>query len=283
MKTVIVRLTVIFRAMMLLAALTDRAYSDDAARTKSKTFTGIVQFVDDEERIVTVKGHWFTRAFNIGNNCKVWLEDKPAATLTELRPGNRVVVHYLAHSGVKIASQIVQANATFAGQISAIDPAQRSLTVTRGVTRKTFVLGDDCRIVIREDKNRTFDDLKLGHKVAIRYTAAEGSAVAHKIEQNSLSFAGIVEAIDATTGTLKVRRLRSDRRFILAKDCQLVIDGRLNGKLSDLRIGDKLSFHYENGGDVLVANLVERESSSGRAEIGPVNPATESAAYRTAK
>lgn len=283
MKTTIVRLTLTAWAVTLLAALTGRAYSDNAPPTKPHTFTGSVKLVDDNERSITVKGFLSTRRFNAGDHCDVSLEDKPDAALKDLQPGHRVEVQYLAHSGVNVASRITQKNATFTGHISAIDPTKRTLTVKGGVPRKAFVAGEDCKIIIREEKDHTLAGLKIGHKVTVRYTATEGCNLAHKIEQSSLTFAGTVEAIDATTGTLKAKQILSERRFTLAKDCQLIIDGRPNGKLSDLRIGDKLSFHYEDVDGVLVANRVEREASAARAEAGRINPAAERAAYGSAK
>jgi|WetSurMetagenome_2_1015567.scaffolds.fasta_scaffold419071_1 hypothetical protein len=283
MRSAIDRLSTTVWVVTLLTASLGRACCGDASPAKPHTTTGTVKLVDERERTITLNGFLSTRRFNVGDHCKVSLEDKPDAALKDLHPGYRVEVQYVARNGVKVASRIAQMNAAFTGHITAIDPARRALTVKSGVTRKAFVAGDGCKIVLRDDKDHTLADLKVGHKVTVRYTAAGGSQVAHKIEQGSLTFAGTVEAIDATTGMLKAKHLLSDRRFTLAKDCQLIIDGRLNGQLSDLRIGDKLWFHYEDVDGVLVANRVEREGPATRAEAGRTGQTTEPGAYGSAK
>lgn len=283
MKKVIVGLITTVWTVTLLTALSGRADADDSSAAKSHTFTGKVKLADEKGRTLTVKAFLSTRRFNIGDHCKVSLEDKPEATLNDLRPGHQVEVEYQEHNGVNVASRIMQKNINFTGYISAIDPDSKTFTVKRGVTRKAFVATDDCKIVIRDETDHTFADLKLGHKVTVRYTAAEGAEVAHHIEQSSLTFTGTLEAIDATTGTMKAKQLLADRRFTLAKDCQLIIDGRLNGKLSDLRIGDKLSFQYEDADGVLVANRIERATPAVRAGANRVNRSAEPAAYGSTK
>ena len=92
-------------------------------------------------------------------------------------------------------------------------------------------------------------------------------------KKRSLSFVGTVEAIDAETRTLKAEHLLTDRRFHLADDCPIVINGKPDGKLSDIRIGDTVMFNYENVDGVLVANRIARET-------GPEKPESSQTAQR---
>jgi Cu/Ag efflux protein CusF len=194
------------------------------------------------------------------------LEDKPGAALKDLRPGHHVEVAYLAKDGVKVASQIAQKDSTFTGHVSAVDPAKRTFVVKSGVNSKTFTAADDCKVVIRDEKDRGLENLKVGHKVTVRFAATMQEYLAHKVEQSSLVFSGTVEAIDATTGTVKAKQVLASRKFKLGDECPIIIDGRAGGRLSDLRIGDKLSFHYEDVDGVLVANRVARENSPRKSE-----------------
>lgn len=248
-------------ATMLLLALTGLADAAVPSTPKPKTFKGTVTAIDQKEKTFAVRGFWSTRTFNVGDHCKVSLEDKADAELKDLRPGHRVEVSYLGNSGVKVASQVVQKNLVFTGHISAIDPADRMFKVKRGAVSETFVAGDHCKVIIREDRDRALADLRIGHKVTVSYSAPGGTKVAQKIEQTGATFTGTVEAIDADARTLKAQHLLSEKKFNLAKDCPIVIGGKSDGKLSDLRIGDKLSVHYEDIDGVLVATCVARESS----------------------
>jgi len=246
---------------MLLLALTGWAGDAVPSAPKTKSFKGAVTAVDQKEKTFAVRGFWSTRSFNAGDHCKVALEDKADAELKDLRPGDRVEVSYLGNSGVWIASQVVQKRLSFTGNIAAIDPAGRTLKVKRGSVSETFVAGDHCKVILREDRNRSLADLRIGHKVTVSYSAPGGTNVAQRIEQAGSIFTGTVEAIDAADRTLKAQHLLSEKKFNLAKDCPIVLEGKSNGKLSDLRIGDRLSVHYEEIDGVLVATCVARDAS----------------------
>jgi Cu/Ag efflux protein CusF len=264
MKTATVRWTMAGWAAWLLLAMTGQVAAAVSSTAKPKSFKGTITAVDPKEKSVAVRGFWTTRTFNVGDHCKVSLEDNANAELKDLRPGYRVEVGYLENNGVRIASQVMQKNLIFTGNISAIDPAGRILKVKRGGVTETFVAGDHCKVVIREDRNRALADLRIGHKVTVSYSAPGGAKVAQKIEQAGSTFTGTVEAIDADARTLKAQHLLSEKKFNLAKDCPIVIGGKSDGKLSDLRIGDKLSVHYEEMDGVLVATCVAREDASAK-------------------
>jgi len=263
MKTAIIPLSM---SVCVILALTGRIYADDTTTAKQKSFNGTVMTVDEKERTLGVKRFWSTRTFDVGDHCKVSLEDKEDAALKDLRPGHRVEVQYLMRGGVKVASCIAQNDLTYAGHISAMDTAHRIFTIKAATSSKTFVAGDDCKFVIREEKDKSLADLRIGHKVTVRYLTTPQANMARRVEQMSRMFTGTIDVIDAETRTIKAQHLFSEKKFKLANDCQIIVGGRMDGKLSDLRIGDKLSFHYEDVDGVLVANRIAREGSLARME-----------------
>jgi len=261
MKTAIVRLMTAAWATTLLLALSARAEDAVSPTPKPKSFKGAVTAVDEKEKTFAVRGFWSTKTFNAGDHCKVSLEDKRDAGLKDLSPGQRVEVSYVANNGVQIATLVVQKSLTFTGHIAALDPASRLLKVKRGTVSETFVAGNQCKVIIQDDRNRALADLRIGQKVTLSYSAPAGTKVAQKIEQTGSTFTGTVEAIDADARTLKAQHLLSEKKFNLAKDCPIVLGGKSDGKLSDLRIGDKLSVHYEEIDGVLVATCLSRDAA----------------------
>ncbi len=266
MKRAIIPVSITVCVPVLILALTGRIYADDMTTAKEKSFKGTVMTVDEKERTIGVKGFWSTRTFEVGDHCKVSLEEKEDAALRDLRPGHRVQLQYLVRGGVKVASRIAQRDVTYTGHIDAMDTAHGTFTVKSAISRKTFVARDDCKFIVRDEKDQSLADLKIGHKVTVRYLTTRHANVARRVEQMSRMFAGTIEAIDADTQTLKAEQLLSKKKFKLANDCQIIVDGRTDGKLSDLRIGDKLSFDYEDVDGVLVANRIAREASHARME-----------------
>ena len=244
---------------------------------KDKIFKGTVAAIDQKEKTVSARDFWGTKTFNVADNCKVSLEDQPVASLAELRSGQKVEIGYANAHGVLVANRIAQHNLVFTGYINAIDPAKRTLTVKHGTFTRNFAVATDCAVVIKDDNTRTLDDLKVGHTVNVIYESANDSPLARRIEQKSPTFVGTIKAIDAETRTVKARDLLAEKTFHLADGCQIVTSGKPGGSLSDLRIGDRFAFTYEDTDGVLVANRIGRQTTAAgveSAQAGKVNEAS---------
>ena len=243
---------------LLSLAHASPALGDDSCNVaqKEKSFKGNIVSVDAPDRTLSVKGFFFTRNFNTASDCKVSLQDKPDASLAELRPGQKVDIRYDENNGVLIARQIAQHDLIYSGHITAIDPAARTLTLKDGMTTRNLAIAPDCAVVLKDDKWAALDSLQVGDAVQVSYEPAKGLPVASRIAQKSEMFVGTIEAVDATTRSVKAKDLLSEKKFNLADDCPIVIHGKLNGSWSDLRIGDRVSFNYDNEDGVLVANRV---------------------------
>jgi Cu/Ag efflux protein CusF len=248
------------RAAMAIMGLAwaNPALGDDScnAAQKEKSFNGSVTAVDAPDKTISVKGFFFTRHFTTAADCKVSLEDKAVASLAELRPGERVAVRYQNAHGVLIARDIVQHDLIYTGHITAIDPAARTLTLKEGVITHNLAIAPDCAVVLKDDKWAALSSLQVGDAVQVTYEPVKGLRMARRIEQKSEMFVGTIEAVDATTRSVKAKDLLSEKKFNLADDCPIVIHGKLNGSLRDLRIGDRVSLNYDNEDGVLVASRI---------------------------
>jgi len=239
------------------------------AAMKEKTFTGDVTAVDAPEKTLSVKGFWLTRNFNTAADCKVSLGDK-AAALAELRPGQRVDVRYESDNGVLIARSIAQHDLAYTGRITAIDPAAHKLSVKEGLLTHDLAIAPDCEVSLKGNQAGTWANLQVGDAIRVCYETPNGPHIARRIEQTGDMFTGTIQAVDATSRTIKVEGAHGERKFNLADSCPIVINGRLNGGMSDLRIGDRVSLSYEDRNGVLVANRV---SPMNAATAEPAAPA----------
>jgi len=245
-------------------ALADGPLNDPApvAAAKIKTYQGTVAAVDAAEKTVTVKGTMFRKTFNASDACRVSLEDKPTASLSDLRPGHPVEIRYQDAGGVLAASQITQHNLVVEGYITSIDPAQRKLTIKRGGNKKELLATENCTVLLQGEKFGTLENLKIGHAVRIAYEPGPKPWTTRKIEQRAETFVGTIQAIDAGTRTVKARSFMAEKKFNLAEDCRIVVAGKTDARLRDLRIGDKVEFSYEDANGVLVANRIGLEAQA---------------------
>ena len=262
MKTSLMRMAVVAGAACNLICASPTRGDESASVQKDKSFKGTVTAVDQGQKTVSARDFWGTKTFNVGNTCSVSLADQPSASLADLRPGQKVEVGYKNAQGVPVADRIAQHNLVFTGYISAIDLAKRTLTVKHGTFTRNFAAAANCTVVIKDDDTKALDDLKVGHTVNVIYESPNGSPLARRIEQKSPTFVGTIKAIDAESRTVKAKDLLAEKTFHLANGCQIVAGGKPGGSLSDLRIGDRFAFTYEDTDGVLVVNRIGRETTS---------------------
>jgi hypothetical protein len=130
------------------------------------------------------------------------------------------------------------------------------LTLHRLGADKQFWLPDDCQVVLRDGKIGSLADLNIGHRVTVTYETPDKMATARQIAETSLEFAGALTAIDLEERTVKARAMFTTRKFNVADDCAIVVNGEPRGRLSDLRPEQLFVFHYEDINGISVVNRI---------------------------
>lgn len=237
--------------------------AEQAARP-DRTYTGTVTSVNPNERMLHVQGLMTSKDFNLGDACAFVTMDKSSGAINDLRPGEKITVNYQDAHGVLVADRVQQEPMTYEGTVKSIEPAAHTLTLRLRAENKTFTLPDDCKVVLRNDHSGTLADIQPGNHVTVTYETPNDQRIARQIAQTSEKFIGTVTAIDLNEKTLKAKATFETKKFNLADNCVIVLNGKLDGQLSDLKPHEKLVFNYD---EVNGINVVNR--------IGPVPEKTE--------
>ena len=239
-----------------------RAAEPVAAPAKPEQYyTGTVVSVDPKERVLCVR-QWAlsAKAFNLGDNCAYALLFTTVANnhgqINDLRPGEKVTVRYQNLEGVRIADRVEQRPVRCEGKVVALDPNRHLLTLHARGWDQEWTIGTDCIVMRRGGKPGSLADLHPGDHVTVTYETPAGRRTAREIAQTSLTFVGTLTAIDLGDKTVKARGLLGTKKFNVADDCAVVINGNLNGKLSDLKPNDKLVFNFDEINGVNVVNRI---------------------------
>ena len=255
-------------------ALADGASANATAAKPDKTYTGTIVSVDPKEHMLEVKSFPFSdKKFNLGDTCAYTIVGQDTGTVGDLRPGQKVTVGYQDAHGVLVADQVTQKPMRDEGMVKAIDPATQTLTLHLGVMDKQFQLPADCEVTLRGDKAGTVADIQPGNHVLITYEVPEGKATARQIAQTSETFTGDLTAIDLDQKTMKAKAMFATKKFNVGDDCAVVINGKPDGKLTDLRPGESLMFSYDNINGVNVVNRIapaQAQKSSVAASTPPM-------------
>ena len=253
-----------FCAAVLTASATFRSSgeeSEPSAPTTTgpgeKTYSGIVDTLDQDGHVMKVRS-WtmFHRSFNLGQNCTFILPGHTTGTLTDLRPGEKVTVHYQNIHGVRIADRIQQIPVRFEGKVVAIDPIAHQIVVHQRGLDKPMVIAPGCRIVRLNQQSGTLPDIRLGDHVTVTYEMPDDVPTAREIAQTSLEFVGTLTAIDTVDHTVKASSAFSNWKFVIGNHCSIVLAGRPNARLNDLKPDDKLTFSYDEINEVNVVNRI---------------------------
>ena len=244
--------------LTLVMTFTATAAQPATTAKGEKNFTGMIVTVDPKEHTLGVKGFVVSKTFNLGDSCLFTLWNRNAGTLADLRPGQKVTVAYQNANGVLVASQVDQQPLVHEGTVKIMSPDQHELTLHLRGWDKKFALGDDCAVRLRDNKIGTLADIKPGHFVKVIYETPGGAATVRQIIQTSATYAGSLSAIDASEHTIKIKHLLGVTKFNLADGCVIVVNGKPEGQLSDLRLGDPLTLSYDTVNGVNVVNRIAK-------------------------
>ena len=258
MKTLMSKNWVAFYVAVLTATAAFRTSADQTALAArpEKSYTGTVISVDLKEHTLETKWLVLSKKFNLGTACDYTLLDNHFGTVNDLRPGEKVAINYQNVDGVLVADSIKQQPMCYEGIVKTIDPAAHTLTLHLRGMDKTFQIADDCKIVLRAGKSGTFADVRVGNHVMVTYETPAGKPTAREIAQTSIAFTGTLTAIDLDERTLKVKALFENKKFNVADNCAIIINGKTDGQLSDLKPDDRLVLDYDEINGVNVVNRI---------------------------
>ncbi|HEX9048498.1 MAG TPA: hypothetical protein VF988_15830 [Verrucomicrobiae bacterium] len=245
--------------MTCLAADVTRLSADTSVLSAQpeKNYSGTVISVAPQDRMVTVKAGWLsTKIFNLGDNCAFAMLDNNNGSVNDLRVGEKIAVRYQATEGVNVADRITQQPLQFTGMVTVMDTTNQILVVHRRGLDKQMVIANGCKVTLRDNRAGSFGDVQPGSHVTVTYEMPNDVLTARQITQTSSQFAGTLTAIDLAEKTVKARAFLDNKKFNVADNCAIVIDGRTNGKLSDLRPNERLLFSYDQINGVNVVNRI---------------------------
>lgn len=244
--------------MSILAAAAVFSASADQQTTATKQYkscTATVKSVDPKEHVLVVKRFLLGKTFNLGDSCEYMFLKGPGA-LSDLRPGQKVTVYYQNVHGVLVAHRLEQRPLRYEGTVKAIDPESRTLTLHHHALDKTFLIAGDCAVVLRGNKSGTLASVKPGHRVSVLYEIPNGKRIAREIDQTSATFVGTLTAIDLNARTLKAKHVFGTKKFNLADDCTIILNGKTEAQMRDLKPGDNLAFNYDVVNGVNIVNRI---------------------------
>ena len=242
--------------LTMAGALTSSADDTATNAIPHKSYTGTVVSVDAKEHTLGLEGFFTSKTFNLGDNCAYTFVDKGAGAIGDLHPGQRVEVVYQEAHGVLVADRVTQEPMCYEGTVKACEPVQRTIILHGRGRDKTFPIAGDCKVVLRGDKPGSLADIQTGNYVTVTYEIPNNKPTAREIAQTSETFTGSLTAIDLDTKTVKATALLDTKKFNLGDNCAIVINGKIDGQLADLKPNDKLVFSYDEINGVNVASRI---------------------------
>ena len=262
-------------AVLMMGMLPSLAGQAATAAKPDETYCGTVSSVNDTQHTLEVKGLILHKTFNLGSGCTCVLLGKPSAGIGDLQAGQRVKVSYRDASGVLVADKITEEPMTCKGMVTAIDPAKHTITVRHDLLDETFQMPETCMVMLHGGKSGSLGDVQVGNYVTVLYEKPNDTPTACEITQKGMTFTGEVTAIDGSDRTVTARALYGSKTFHLGDGCAILINGQPNGRLNDLRLGQKVTFTYNDIKGVDIANRigyvgVPEQSETTSAQQAPV-------------
>ncbi len=145
-------------------------------------FKGEVSVIDPNSRTLSVRYHGELRSFAIADNCGVTLNEKGNGTLDDVTPGSRVTVTYETPNGHWTAREIELPSLRFTGTLGAINPADRTVSISKPLLGdKQFHIADGCAVVINNKVTTRLQDLHPGENCELSYDVVNGVNIVNRI------------------------------------------------------------------------------------------------------
>jgi Cu/Ag efflux protein CusF len=258
--------------MLSALAITSAADQPAASPSNEKQCTGKVDYVNMDEHTATVTALLRHRTFDLGNNCAIIRWDNTTGGINDLRPGQNVTIGYRDVGGVLVADRVEQNAMRYRGVVKSLDPAQHRLVLRHWDGDKTFMLAADCNVLLHDKEVGAIANIKPGDHVSVVYETPSGPDVVRQIAQTSASFTGSVVALDLPHRMVTASGTFGTKRFSLANDCSIVMDGRIDAPMMDLRPGQSLTINYDEVNGVNVANRIAPANAAHESATAQVNP-----------
>jgi Cu/Ag efflux protein CusF len=246
-------------AAVMTATAAFNAPADQAtpAAGPEKCYTGQIVSIDPQNRTLSVQSWMLSKKeFNLGDKCAYVVWGINNSTAGDLRPGQKVSVVYQDSHGVRIADRVEQRPMQYEGMVTAIDFNKHTLTMHQRGFDEPMVIADGCNVTLRDNKPGVLTDIQPGDHVTVTYETPNDIRVARQIAQTSSAFTGRLTAIDLDQKMVKAKSTFETKKFNLADNCAIVIAGRTDGTLSQLKPGDRLLFNYDTVNGVNVVNRI---------------------------
>ena len=239
-----------------------QANPEPAPISHEKCWTGDVTVVNTQNKTLTGE-HWqFSKTFYLGEKCPISTVDNHDATLSDLRPGEKVRIRYRSVEGVLVADRIVEEALHYKGTVQSVDPNTHTLTMAEAPlyqpfhAAERFHIAGDCKVILSNGREGSWNDVQPGDHISVVYELPRGSQVAYRIRERTATFEGLAGTIDLSTRTLEAKEGSSEKQFAVGDHCQVILSGDRTGQLKNVMPGQEYRFTYETGNGINVLDRI---------------------------
>jgi Cu/Ag efflux protein CusF len=180
----------------------------------------------------------------------------------------------------------------FSGTIQSIDRSTQTITIKNNELSRTFTLGANASVSLRDNPNARLSDLKNGDEVSVQYSERDGRLAAVRVSQPETdtagtessegrsmgasethreiaprSYSGTIATIDPQTRIVTIKQMLISHNFYVPNDVKLESKGK-SLDLSELKVGDEVNIRYveRDGQNQLTSLWLEPRAEVNRQE-----------------
>jgi Cu/Ag efflux protein CusF len=148
----------------------------------------------------------------------------------------------------------------YTGTIASVNLEDHTINVKNWLFGEKFNLGANCTYMVLDGSTGVINDLAPGDKVAVSYESVNGVLVADRVNVQPIRCEGEVVSIDPTAHTMTVHSRGSDKTFIVAEACNVVLRDNKPGTLANIQTGDHVAVTFETPNDKPMAEAISQTS-----------------------
>jgi hypothetical protein len=232
--------------------------------SQEKSLEGSVYDVDKENKLLTIKtASGKLEAYQYDDNTFIDYKGKRFPNISDLAQGDSVKLELEKGVVHKILVQLVKENATESGTVKAISAQDKFITIQRDDKQvQAYRVADNANVIINGLPGYMLASVMVGDKVDIKVENGLVTSITAKNStgQNSSDLIkGTVFAVDTTNRILSIKNSNGDlKAYEMASNMELVVDGKRNPSLSDLRKDMNVSLQLDQDNKAVYVKVDER-------------------------
>ncbi|SKC85611.1 S-layer homology domain-containing protein [Maledivibacter halophilus] len=246
---------------VMIDRLDDKFDDDDIDEDDLKEYEGTVENIDNGYDWIEIEVGRRDKKFDITKYTKIVFEDDVKGDIEDIEIGDEVEIKVNEDNEAVYIEVDRELYKEYEGRVEDIDNDYDWIEIEVGSRDKRFDITKDTEVVFEDDIKGDIEDIEIGDEIEIKVNDDNEALYIEVDREIYKEYEGTVENIDNGYDWIEIEVGRTDKRFDITNDTEVIFEDDIKGDIEDIEIGDEVEIRV-NEDDEIEYIEVDRELES---------------------